>query len=660
MGTSPKYSLETISLLPDLDFDLFTGILCIRYAAYIASSNRHFAKDVLKKPLWDMVEKAEPGAYLRTIIEALHQMAIVFPCLNALIASVQTTKPEEPALGETIELFSHIECESISPAQIYEYRLRQEMGKASKLPGDFYIPLTVIHMMLKLLEIREGSVYDPCCGSGAMLWQAFAEHPGLKLYGQAADGQAYKICRMNAFFRDQPINLGKKSADVFAEDLHSNQKFDYILSNPPFNVSKWHSGLYLNDSRWCFGIPPKSNANFAWLQHIISHLSCHGRAAVIMPNGALTTSVRAEQQIRKEVLCAGLVEAIIALPSGLFYNTKVPCSLWLLEQSRDFKETVLLVDARRLRLRGDTEISTQHMERLSELLLRHRTGMLQGREEWYAAVPLCEIAQRDYNLSPNLYTKASCIEIKEIQENQSRFEKMIELISALTEEGELLNSVQQWKNIKPAGKWERAFLLELYEAFGGIAKPKECFGHGAAMVDVKTVIHHFFVPDTLMASVSADSSEMEKYQIKAGDILLNRTSETIEELACGCVSSKDSGCVYSAYVKRLRPIYSHLLNPFYMAGYLRSAIYRQEVKKVSTVYTTRANINMKQLSNIAVYFPELDMQQKLGNTILKVSQFQEESDEKLKALFREFIDLLIERHITYPILHTQNREGRDI
>lgn len=413
------------------------------------------------------------------------------------------------------------------------------MRNTARASGDFYTPTSVIDMMAKLLKVQGGSVYDPCCASGALLYQAFAGHPELEFYGQTADEQTYTICQINAFLHGQHIDLGGKPANVFLEDLHSGRKFDCIVANPPFNSSDWCDEVDLNAPRWHYGIPPRSNANFAWLQQVISHLSCRGCAAVILPNSALTTSVEAERHIREGILCAGLVEAVIALPPGLFYHTKIPCSLWFLDKSRAPGQPVLLADARHLPLKGTAEESMPGFDQLTELISRHRAGTLGEKTDWYAAVPMSELALNDYNLSPNLYTKKERIQISEIQEHHAHFDKIVELLSSRIRRADISELVRQWKTLTPSSQWEKAFLLELYEAFGGIAKTKEYFGRGAGMVDVKTVIHNLFVPDALTASVNADDSEIKKYQIKAGDILLNRTSETIEELACGCVASED-------------------------------------------------------------------------------------------------------------------------
>lgn len=655
MKTDPNLYKKIESLLPHLDLDLFTGILCIRHASRIPRFSERAARAAPQKSLWDVVKEAGPGDRLSAVIDALHQIAPRFPWLNSLADSIQSAEAEESALGDMIALLSDEECGRISLSRIYEYRLRQESWETAGQSGDFYTPSSLVRMMTKLLEITKGSVYDPCCGSGAMLQQALLKHRELKFYGQTADRSSYQICLTNACLHGQQINLGGKFADVFAEDLHARRKFDYILTNLPFNVSNWGESSRPDDPRWRYGIPPQSNANFAWLQHIISHLAPHGRAAVILPNGALTTGVRAEQHIRRRILCAGLVEAVIALPPRLFYTTAVPCSLWLIDQAGDPEANVLLVDARHLQLGGTTEASTQNIAQIESLVLRHRAGKTVGKTDWYAAVPLSELAPHDYNLSPNLYTKTVRISAEEIRSHHPRFVKTMELLAGRIEDPGLSASIQQWRSAAPSSHWESTPLLELYEASGGITKPKECFGHGIAMVDLKAVIHNLFLPEVLTASVAADKCEIQKYQIKAGDLLLNRTSETIEQLACGCIAPQDRRAVYSAYVKRLRPIHKSALNPLYMAGYLRSAIYRQEVKKVSTVYTTRANINLGQLSNIAVYFPEPAMQRRLGETLFAVSQFQGKNGAP-EELLREFIALLIEQYITYPVLCIQNRE----
>jgi type I restriction enzyme S subunit len=208
--------------------------------------------------------------------------------------------------------------------------------------------------------------------------------------------------------------------------------------------------------------------------------------------------------------------------------------------------------------------------------------------------------------------------------------------------------------------WEKAAMLDLYQPHGGLAKSRDSFGRGTEIVDVKTVIHHSFLPDSVPTLVEATKEEAKRYRVKAGDILLNRSSESIEQLACGCIVPEDRRMVYGSYVKCLRAKTEEAPTPFYMAGYLRSAVYRHEVERVSPVYTTRANMNEDRLSEIAVYYPDVNTQEKLGQTLFAIFQYKKQNkDAAIDQLFVEFERFLIEQFITYPILCLQEREERN-
>ena len=202
------------------------------------------------------------------------------------------------------------------------------------------------------------------------------------------------------------------------------------------------------------------------------------------------------------------------------------------------------------------------------------------------------------------------------------------------------------------------YLSERYNIFGGVCAKKDKFGCGTPLVDVKTVIHNIFLPDTLSSRVELSDTDAEKYSIRRGDVLMNRTSETTEELACCSVALKDQTAVYGAYLKRLRPIEDGWADPRYIAGYFRSKIYRQEIERVSFVYTTRANINLHQLSLIRLYYPSMMWQHEIGETLFSVLNLKQENhDMELGRLIDRFVEVFIEKFITYPILLFQ--KGRN-
>jgi len=185
----------------------------------------------------------------------------------------------------------------------------------------------------------------------------------------------------------------------------------------------------------------------------------------------------------------------------------------------------------------------------------------------------------------------------------------------------------------------------------GLRKSKEDFGQGTPMLDMKTVIRYPFIPNTLNSYVQVSDEEIAKYSIRYGDVFLNRTSETNDELACCCVSTKDMNAVYNGFVNRLRPKDDQTIYPPYAAGYFRSAVYRREIMDISTVFTTRASMDQTKLSRISVYYPDRNTQRKIGDTLHMIFQYlQDNSDTKQCTLFMEFERLFIEQYITYPIV----------
>lgn len=525
--------------------------------------------------------------------------------------------------------------------------------------GAFYTPQSIAHCMAALLSPRQGTIYDPCCGSGSLLIAA-QEYGGknVELYGQAQDDKAYLKCQMNLRQAGLHADLGTEGANALAMDCHKGRKFDYILANPPFNSANWLSDKALfDDDRWRFGVPPRSNANFAWLQHILYHLHSQGRAAVILPNGTLTTQTCREAGIREELIRSNWIEAIIALPPGLFDGTRVPCCIWLLANAERKNTEVLFVDGTQMKPAIHRKFLSVHAEQLEKLVDQHRQGKIHARTQWYGTASIEAIKEKDFLLSPNLYTAV----LRPKPSEMSEYEKLTEIIdeiSALPVDEEALSAIVSWKGADIAKNWQKAALLERYDVFGGVTKGKASFGRGCPLLDVKTVIRCPYVPNAFSSHVDVTEEERIKYGIRSGDVLLNRSSETAEELGCCCVALEDRDAVYSGFVKRLRPRGEQIINPLYAACYFRSEIYRWEIEKVSTVYTTYASLDNKKLSRVVVYFPDAEMQRRLGSTVFKVFQYREQcTDERQRRMLSEFERLLIRRYITYPILCMQNKEG---
>jgi len=271
-------------------------------------------------------------------------------------------------LGELVDLISGIGLGTAEQrkgdvlGRVYEYFLGQFAANEGKGGGEFYTPRSVVRLLVEMLEPYEGRVYDPCCGSGGMFVQAedfVLAHGGNKdaisVYGQESNATTWRIAKMNLALRGIEANLGAEWGDTFHDDKHPDLRADFILANPPFNISDWGGEQRRDDPRWAYGVPPATNANYGWLQHMLSRLAPHGRAGIVLANGSLTTTANGEGDIRRQLVEGDAVECIVALPSQLFYSTGIPVCLWILTRSKAGHDGLrarhgetLFIDARRL------------------------------------------------------------------------------------------------------------------------------------------------------------------------------------------------------------------------------------------------------------------------------------------------------------------------
>ncbi len=333
--------------------------------------------------------------------------------------------------------------------RVYEYFLSQFASAEGKKGGQFYTPRCVVRVLVEMLAPYKGRVYDPCCGSGGMFVQSekFVEAHGGKIgdiaiYGQESNPTTRRLAIMNLAIRGIDGNIGPEHADTFRRDLHKDLKADFVLANPPFNDSDWIRNE--EDVRWKFGIPPKGNANYAWVQHFIHHLAPAGFAGFVLANGSMSSNQSGEGEIRKAMVEADLVDCMVALPGQLFYSTQIPVCLWFLARNkhdgkrRDRRGETLFLDARKLgklidrvhRELTDEEIlklaNTYHAWRGDKdggrKLRRHPRLLQIGHKE--------EIAKHGYVLTPGRYVGA-----EELEEDDEPFEdKMRRLVTTLNEQ----------------------------------------------------------------------------------------------------------------------------------------------------------------------------------------------------------------------------------
>ncbi len=347
-------------------------------------------------------------------------------------------------LGDVVDLFTNIAVASNGGTmdllgRAYEYCLSKFAEQEGKNAGEFYTPACVVNTLVEVIKPFNGRVYDPCCGSGGMFVQSaqFVEaHQGninnLSIYGQDSNPTTWKLCRMNLAIRGIEANLGKRQADTFFNDLHRALKADYILANPPFNLSDWGADKLAENVRWKYGLPPSGNANFAWMQHMIFHMSAKGRIGMVLANGSLSSQSGGEGDIRKAIIEDDLVEGIVAMPPQLFYSTQIPVCLWFLNRAKKQPGKTLFIDARNMgtmvsrRLREMTE---EDIAKIANTFTDFEKGTLENEPGFCAAVSTGDIAKQDYILTPGRY-----VGLAEQEEDSEPFEeKMARLTGELTD-----------------------------------------------------------------------------------------------------------------------------------------------------------------------------------------------------------------------------------
>lgn len=359
-------------------------------------------------------------------------------------------------LGELVDLVSTIGFgENPSSArdvlgQVYEYFLGMFASAEGKRGGQFYTPASIVKTLVAVLAPHHGQVYDPCCGSGGMFVQSerFIEAHGGKLgdvsiYGQEANPTTWRLAAMNLAIRGIDFNLGREPGDTFTRNQHPDLRADFILANPPFNISDWWHGSLEGDPRWHYGDPPQGNANYAWLQHMLHHLKPTGRAGIVLANGSMSSSQNNEGVIRAAMVDADVVEVMVALPGQLFFNTQIPACLWFLAKNKPAarKGQVLFIDARKLgRMisRVQCELADEEIDRIAGTVAAWRGEAAAGEvvgeyadvPGFCRSVPLAEIAQHGHVLTPGRYVGA-----EEVEDDDEAFaDKMTRLTEQLGEQ----------------------------------------------------------------------------------------------------------------------------------------------------------------------------------------------------------------------------------
>ncbi len=387
---------------------------------------------------------------------------------------------DKTRLGELIDLIGGIGLGSKEQksrdvlGRVYEYFLSQFASAEGKKGGEFYTPQSVVRVLVEMLAPYKGRIFDPCCGSGGMFVQSekFVEAHGGKLddiavYGQESNPTTWKLAKMNLAIRGITSDLGKENADSFHRDLHPDLKADFILANPPFNMSDWGGDRLREDKRWKYGVPPVGNANYAWVQHFIHHLAPNGTAGFVLANGSMTSSFSGESDVRKAIIDDDLVDCMVALPGQLFFSTQIPVCLWFLTRNknphpatrplqggsqrarvsdgqRDHRGETLFIDARKMGTLVDRvhrELTDEDIAKIANAYHAWKSGKKYDDIAGFCkSASLEEIQEHGYVLTPGRYVGAA-----ELEEDEEPFEIKYKRLAATLEiqfeEGDRLNKI---------------------------------------------------------------------------------------------------------------------------------------------------------------------------------------------------------------------------
>jgi len=391
---------------------------------------------VPKEARWSYLQaSAKQPTIGKLIDEAMAEIEKANPGLKGVLPK-DYNRPalDKVMLGELIDLISGIAMGEPGDkakdilGRVYEYFLGGFAGSEGKRGGEFYTPRSVVRVLVEMLEPFKGRVYDPCCGSGGMfvLSEKFVESHGgrigdIAIYGQESNNTTWKLCKMNLAVRGIDADIRWNNEGSFHKDELKDLRFDFILANPPFNISDWGGERLREDARWTHGSPPIGNANYAWLQHILWHLAPNGTAGVVLANGSMSSAQSGEDAIRKAMVEADVVDCMVALPGQLFYSTQIPACLWFLARNKkpggkrgDRRGEVLFVDARKLGTLVDRtrkELADHDIAKIAGIYHAWREG--KGYEDvpgFCKSTKLAEIKEHNHVLTPGRYVGAPDVE----------------------------------------------------------------------------------------------------------------------------------------------------------------------------------------------------------------------------------------------------------
>lgn len=346
---------------------------------------------------------------------------------------------DKQRLGDVVDLFNNLRLKEHGNSKdilgrTYEYAIAQFASLEGRNAGEYYTPANIVRVLVEILQPYEGRVYDPCCGAGGMFIQSakFVEShqgrtSGLSIFGQEDNANTWKLAHMNLAIHALEGDLGPGRGNTFLNDLHPTLRADYILANPPFNMSDWGGDKLLEDPRWQYGLPPAGNANYAWMQHMIYHLAPRGKMGLVLANGSLSASGK-EGDIRQNIVKDDLVECIIAMPDRLFYSTGISVSLWIINKDKQQKGKTLFLDCRSLGHmvdRAHRDLSEGDIQKIADTYKAFVAGKDVQEAGFAHAAGLEEIEQNSFVLTPGRY-----VGLEEIEDDGEPFDEKMERLTA--------------------------------------------------------------------------------------------------------------------------------------------------------------------------------------------------------------------------------------
>ena len=396
---------------------------------------------------WATISAAAHTPEIGTVIDnAMRAIESENPSLkNVLPKNYASPDLEQRVLGDVVDVFTNMDMSDTEESKdllgrTYEYCIAQFAAHEGVKGGEFYTPSSVVRTIVEILKpFEDCRVYDPCCGSGGMFVQSvkfIQAHSGnrnrISVYGQESNADTWKMAKMNMAIRGIDADFGAYHADTFFNDLHKTLRADFIMANPPFNLSNWGQDKLQEDVRWKYGVPPAGNANFAWIQHMIHHLAPNGKIGLVLANGALSTQSSGEGEIRKRIIEDDLIEGIVAMPTQLFYSVTIPVTLWFITKGKKQTGKTLFIDARKMGYMVDRkhrDFTDEDIKKLADTFTAFQEGTLEEVKGFCAVATTEDIATQDYILTPGRY-----VGIEEQEDDGEPFdEKMKRLTTELSE-----------------------------------------------------------------------------------------------------------------------------------------------------------------------------------------------------------------------------------